>query len=63
MLFKEIIADIVRTIHNIQIHCVGRLQNFNVLKQVVCITAVLYKIKHLYGGIDPRIFNLGARRV
>jgi hypothetical protein len=35
MLFRETIAVIVRTIWNTQIHSVGRMQKFGMLKQAI----------------------------
>jgi hypothetical protein len=35
MLFKENSLFVVRNIRNIQTHCVGKIKNFTILKQVV----------------------------
>jgi hypothetical protein len=57
MLFREKSLFIVRTIRNTQIHSMGRIQSFSMLKEVVCIVATV-AVAAAFCREDHRILNM-----
>jgi hypothetical protein len=49
MLFRESVAVCCENLWNTQIHCVGRMRRFLMLKKAVYIATILSETEHIFG--------------